>query len=50
VDRGYRVIVSTDAICSSFDTTHDALLILYRQRFAEPIETTSAHELLAAWP
>ncbi len=49
VDRGYRVIVPTDAICSSSDTTHDALLTLYQQRFAEQIETATAAELLAAW-
>ena len=49
VDRGYCVIVPTDAICSSSDTTHDALLTLYRQRFAEQIETASADEVLAAW-
>lgn len=26
VDRGYRVVLVTDAICSSADQTHDALM------------------------
>ena len=49
VDRGYRVVVPTDGICSSSDTTHDALLTLYRQRFAQQIETATSAEILAAW-
>ncbi len=49
VDHGYRVVVPTDAICSSSDTTHDALLTLYRQRFGQQIETATSAEILAAW-
>jgi nicotinamidase-related amidase len=30
VDLGYRVVLVTDALCSSSDATHDALLTLYR--------------------
>ncbi len=30
VDLGYRVVLATDARCSSSDETHDALLTLYR--------------------
>jgi nicotinamidase-related amidase len=49
VDFGYRVVLATDAICSSSDTTHDALLTLYRQRFAQQIETAEAAIILANW-
>jgi nicotinamidase-related amidase len=29
IDRGYRVVIATDALCSSSDETHDASLELY---------------------
>jgi nicotinamidase-related amidase len=35
VDLGYRVVLATDALCSSSDATHDALLTLYRNRFSQ---------------
>jgi nicotinamidase-related amidase len=46
VDRGYRVVIVDDAICSSSDEGHDALLNLYRDRFSEQIETISSQALL----
>ena len=49
IDLGYRVIVVTDALCSSSDETHDALLGLYRNRFTEQIETVESAEVLANW-
>lgn len=49
VDAGYHVIVPTDAICSSSDETHDALLKLYRERFGEQIEPSSVDGVLARW-
>ena len=49
VDLGYHVIVPTDAICSSSDETHDALLTLYRERFGEQIEPSTVDEVLARW-
>jgi nicotinamidase-related amidase len=49
VDFGYRVVLATDALCSSSDTTHDALLTLYRQRFAQQIEAARAATILANW-
>ena len=49
VDRGYRVIIPSDAICSSSDRTHDALMQLYHERFGQQIETASAEEIIAAW-
>jgi nicotinamidase-related amidase len=49
VDRGYRTIVVTDALCSSSDQSHDALIDLYHQRYSEQIETVQSGELLEAW-
>ena len=49
VDRGYRVIVATDAVCSSSDKSHDALLSLYHDRFSAQIETADAEEILRSW-
>ncbi|MBY0331781.1 MAG: cysteine hydrolase [Acetobacteraceae bacterium] len=49
VDHGYRVVVPTDALCSSSDSTHDALLTLYRERYGQQVETATAEEVLRAW-
>jgi nicotinamidase-related amidase len=49
VDRGYRVIVVPDALCSSSDTTHDAGLKLYSERYAEHVETVAADQILSNW-
>ena len=49
VDHGYRVVLATDAVCSSSDQTHDALMTLYHNRFAEQIETVESEEVLTAW-
>jgi nicotinamidase-related amidase len=49
VDLGYRVVVSTDAICSSSDETHDALLTLYRGRYGQQVETVASDEILRCW-
>jgi nicotinamidase-related amidase len=50
VDHGYRVIVVTDAICSSSDETHDALMKVYHQRYSEQVETIEAAHLMECWP
>ena len=49
VDLGYRVVIPTDALCSSSDETHDALLTLYRERFGQQVETAATEEILHAW-
>ncbi len=49
VDRGYRVVLPTDALCSSSDETHDALLTLYSNRYGQQVETTTTEELLRVW-
>lgn len=50
VDLGFRVVLPTDALCSSRDATHDALLSLYRERFSQQIEATTTEEVLRRWP
>jgi nicotinamidase-related amidase len=49
VDHGFRVVLPTDALCSSHDPTHDALMKLYRERFSQQIETTSTERVLSEW-
>jgi nicotinamidase-related amidase len=50
VDYGFRVVLATDAICSSSDRTHDALMTLYCHRFSEQIETVTSEAIINAWP
>jgi nicotinamidase-related amidase len=49
VDYGYRVILASDALCSSSDETHDALMRLYRDRFSVQIEAASTKDILSNW-
>lgn len=49
VDRGYRVVVASDAVCSSSDVCHDALMTLYNQRFSQQVEIAPTEEILGAW-
>jgi len=49
VDIGYRIIVVKDALCSSSDLSHDALLSLYATRFDLQIELATADEVLECW-
>jgi nicotinamidase-related amidase len=49
IDRGYRVVVVGDALCSSADRQHDALLALYRERFSEQLEVVTAAEIMESW-
>lgn len=46
VDRGYRVLLVEDAVCSSSDEGHDAALMIYRRRFGQQIEMVSTAELM----
>ena len=50
VDRGYRVVLAPDAVCSSADDTHDALLRVYRQRYGQQVELATVDEILRNWP
>lgn len=49
IDRGLRTIIVTDAICSSANQTHDALMELYRSRFSEQVELAEISEVLDGW-
>ena len=48
VDHGYRVVIVTDAICSSSDEGHDALMRMYTGRFDIQIELATAEEVIEA--
>jgi nicotinamidase-related amidase len=50
VDFGYQIVLADDALCSSSDMTHDALLTLYRERFSYQIEATETCIILSNWP
>ncbi|WP_208110861.1 cysteine hydrolase family protein [Aquamicrobium defluvii] len=49
IDRGFRTVLVTDAICSSADATHDALMELYRSRFSEQVEAVAMEMVLESW-
>ena len=49
IDWGFRVIMVTDALCSSADETHDAIMNIYRSRFSEQIEIVETEQLLQGW-
>ena len=49
IDLGFRVVIVEDALCSSSDAGHDALMTLYRNRFAEQIELINSEELTSLW-
>ena len=50
VVQGYRVILVKDAVCSSSDEGHDALLSLYHRRFSNQIEVADSEAIMALWP
>ena len=49
IDHGFRVVLPTDALYSVQDSTHDALLQLYRQRFSHQVEATLTAEVIDRW-
>ena len=48
VDLGFRLVLVTDAICSSSDEGHDALMHMYEQRLSIQLELATAEDLVAA--
>jgi nicotinamidase-related amidase len=48
IDLGYRVVLATDAICSSADPTHDAMVGIYQSRFGMQVETATTREIAEA--
>jgi nicotinamidase-related amidase len=49
IDWGFRVILVQDALCSSADETHDAMMNIYMNRFGEQVETATTETLLKFW-
>jgi nicotinamidase-related amidase len=49
VDRSYRVVVVTDALCSSSDAAHEASMHVYHTRYGQQVETATADLVLEAW-
>jgi nicotinamidase-related amidase len=49
IDWGLRVILVTDALCSSADETHDAMMNVYMNRFSEQVETVTTQTLIENW-
>jgi nicotinamidase-related amidase len=49
VDLGYRVLLVTDALCSSSDETHDALMTVYHNRYSQQVEVVTTKVVIAAW-
>lgn len=49
VDLGFAVVVVQDAICSSSDRCHDALMTLYRERLSQQIEINTTESVLERW-
>ena len=50
VDLGYRVIVATDALCSTSDETHDAAIDVYHRRYGMQVEPAETATILGNWP
>lgn len=46
IDLGYHVILPTDALFGSADTTHDAMLEIYSSRFQTQLTITNVGEVL----
>jgi nicotinamidase-related amidase len=49
VDRGVRVVVVRDALCSMPDLAQDALLTPYRARYGRQVETVTTGKVLENW-
>jgi nicotinamidase-related amidase len=49
VDLGLRIVLVEDAVCSSSDEAHEAVLYICRTRFGTQIETAAAAEILERW-
>jgi nicotinamidase-related amidase len=49
VDFGFRVVIVEDALCSSSDEGHDALMTMYRMRMHEQIDLLTVSELFDLW-
>lgn len=46
IDLGFGVIIPLDAVCSSSDTGHDALLSVFRTRFSQQVRAIDSAQIL----
>lgn len=49
VDRGYRIVLVKDGLCSSSDEAHDAAMCLYNRRFGQQVEVAAAELVIKSW-
>lgn len=49
IDLGYRVVLAKDAVCSSADETHDAMVDIYCERFQMQVEAVDTEVVLRNW-
>ncbi|HEY0848714.1 MAG TPA: isochorismatase family cysteine hydrolase [Bradyrhizobium sp.] len=49
VNIGFRAVLVEDALCSSSDAGHEALMTMYRLRFSEQIDLVTAEALTEVW-
>jgi nicotinamidase-related amidase len=49
VDLGYRIIMARDAVCSSSDASHDAIVDLFHRRLDVQVEVAEVAEILEGW-
>jgi nicotinamidase-related amidase len=49
IDLGYHIILPTDALCSSAESCHSAMLSIYGSRFGSHLSTSTIDEVLEQW-
>lgn len=49
IDRGDRIVLAADGVCSSSDETHDAMMTLSGQRFGQQLEVATVDRILHNW-
>lgn len=49
IDRGFRVVIVEDALCSSSGAGHEALMTIYRTRMQAQIDLINSRELSTVW-
>jgi len=49
VNIGFRVVIVKNALCSSSDEGHDALMTMYQLRFSEQIDLVTSEGLREIW-
>lgn len=49
IDLGFRVVLPTDALCSTSDGAHDTIVDLFSTRFSSQVEATTTEDVLRRW-